>query len=103
MRAIIETGGSQIPVEIDARCKIPRIEAEIGKEVDFDKVLFVSKDDKPQIGNPYIEGASVKAEVVSQGKLDKVTVFKFKRRVKYRKKTGHRQQYTEILVKEINS
>ena len=103
MRAIIETGGSQIPVETDARCKIPKIEAEVGKEVDFDKVLFVSKDEKPQIGNPYVEGASVKAEVVSHGKLDKVTVFKFKRRVKYRKKTGHRQQYTEILVKEINS
>jgi large subunit ribosomal protein L21 len=103
MRAIIETGGSQIPVELDTRCKVPNIEAEIGNEVEFDKVLFISKDEKPVIGNPYVEGASVKAEVVSQGRLDKVTVFKFKRRVKYRKKTGHKQKYTEVLIKEIIS
>jgi len=103
MRAIIETGGSQVPVEVDTRCKIPKIDAEVGKEIEFDRVLFVSKDDKPLIGKPYIEGASVKGEVVSHGKLDKITVLKFKRRVKYRKKTGHKQQYTEILVKEINS
>jgi large subunit ribosomal protein L21 len=101
MRAIIETGGSQIPVEADIRCKIPKIDAEVGKEVDFDKVLLVSRDEKPIIGKPYIEGATVKAEIVSHGKLDKVTVFKFKRRAKYRKKTGHRQDYTEILIKEI--
>ncbi len=103
MRAIIETGGSQIPVEANSRCKIPKIDTEPGKEVDFDRVLFISKDDKPVIGTPYIEGASVKAEVVSHGKSKKVTVLKFKRRLKYRKKTGHRQQYTEILVKEISS
>lgn len=103
MRAIIETDGSQVPVEENTRCKIPKIDAEVGKQVDFDKVLFILKDDKPLIGKPYLEGASVKAEVVSHGKLDKVTVFKFKRRAKYRKKTGHRQEYTEILVKEINS
>ena len=103
MRAIIETGGAQIPVEKDIKCKIPKIDAEVGKEVEFDKVLLVSDDKKPSIGRPYVEGASVKAEVISQGKLDKVTVFKFKRRVKYRKKTGHRQHYTEILVKEINT
>jgi large subunit ribosomal protein L21 len=87
----------------NAKCRIPKIDAEVGKEIDFDKVLFVSTDDKPLIGKPYIEGASVKAEVVSHGRFDKVEVFKFKRRVKYRKKTGHKQQYTEILVKEINS
>ncbi|UCE67312.1 MAG: 50S ribosomal protein L21 [Candidatus Zixiibacteriota bacterium] len=103
MRAIIETGGSQIPVETDFRCRIPKIDAEPGKEIDFDRVLFISKDDKPVIGTPYIQGASVKAEVVSHGKSKKVTVLKFKRRLKYRKKTGHRQQYTEILVKEISS
>jgi len=103
MRAIIETDGSQIPVEVDARCKVPKIDAQVGGEIEFDKVLFISKDDKPLIGKPYIEGATVKAEVVSHGKFDKITVLKFKRRVKYRKKTGHKQQYTEILVKEISS
>lgn len=103
MRAIIETDGSQVPVELNAKCKIPRIDAEVGKEIDFDKVLFVSGEDKPLIGKPYVEGASVKGEVVAHGRFDKVTVLKFKRRLKYRKKTGHRQDYTEILVKAINS
>ncbi|UCC79803.1 MAG: 50S ribosomal protein L21 [Candidatus Zixiibacteriota bacterium] len=103
MRAIIETGGLQIPVEENSRCRIPKIDAEPGKEVDFDRVLLISKDDKPLIGKPYIEGASVKAEVISHGRSDKINVFKFKKRLKYRKKTGHRQQYTEILVKEISS
>lgn len=103
MQAIIETNGSQVPVELNGRCKIPRIDAEVGKEIDFDKVLFVSGDDKPLIGKPYIEGATVTGEVVAHGRFDKVTVLKFKRRLKYRKKTGHRQDYTEILVKAINS
>jgi large subunit ribosomal protein L21 len=103
MQAIIETEGSQIPVKVNGRCKIPRIDAEVGTKIDFDKVLFISREDKPLIGKPYIEGASVKAEVVSHGRFDKVIVMKFKRRLKYRKKTGHRQDYTEILVKAINS
>ena len=103
MRAIIETDGNQVPVEVNSRCKIPRIDVEVGQEIDFDKVLFVSKDDKPLIGKPYIEGASVKGEVVSHGRFDKITVMKFKRRLKYRKRTGHRQDYTEVLIKAISS
>ena len=103
MRAIIETDGNQVPVEVDAKSKIPRLDIEVGKEIDFDKVMFVSKDDKPIVGKPYVEGASVKAEVISHGRFDKVTVFKFKRRRKYRKTTGHKQDYTEILVKAINA
>ena len=102
MRAIMETGREQIAVEPNGKFKIPRLEAEVGKEVNFDKVLLISGDEAPIIGKPYIEGASVTAEVLGHGKLDKVTVFKFKRRTKYRRKTGHRQDYTEILVKKIN-
>ena len=103
MRAIIETGGNQVPVEVDSRCKIPRMEVEVGQEIDFDKVLFISTDDKPLIGKPYVEGATVKGEVVSHGRFDKVKVMKFKRRIKYRKQTGHRQDYTEVLIKAISS
>jgi len=102
MRAIIEAGGVQVPVEVAAKCKIPRVEAEVGQIVDFDKVLFLSGDDKPIIGNPYIEGAVVKAEVLRHDRLDKVKVFKFKRRTKYRRTRGHRQDYTEVLIKEIS-
>jgi large subunit ribosomal protein L21 len=103
MRAIIETNGVQIPVEKDAKCKIPKVDAEVGSVIDFDKVLLVSKKKKPVIGQPYIEGAMVKGEVIGHGRSDKVNVFKFKRRTKYRKLTGHKQDYTEVLIKEIKS
>ena len=103
MRAIIEASGSQVPVEVNARCKISRVVAEIGQNLDFDRVLFVAAAGKHKAGKPYIDGASVKAEVVGHGRFDKVTVFKFKRRVKYRRTRGHRQDYTEVLIKEINA
>ena len=102
MRAIIETDGTQVPVEVDAKCKIPRTKAEVGDEIEFNKVLFVSTGDKPVMGKPYIEGALVKAEVVAHGRFDKITVFKFKKRSKYRRTTGHKQGYTEILIKAIS-
>ncbi len=102
MRAIIETGGTQVPVEVNANCKIPRIDTPVGEEINFDKVLLISKGKKPVVGKPYIEGASVKGEVVAHSKFDKVIVFKFKRRSKYRRRTGHKQDFTEVLVKEIN-
>jgi large subunit ribosomal protein L21 len=101
MRAIIETNGTQVAVEPNAKLKVPCLKAEIGKEINFDKVLLISDGTTPVIGKPYIEGANVTAEVVSHGKGDKVIVFKFKRRTKYRRTTGHRQEYTEILVKKI--
>ncbi len=103
MHAIIETGGEQVPVELNGKCKIPRLESEVGNEVKFDKVLLIADKNAPKIGKPYISGASVKGEVISHGKLDKVIIFKFKRRTKYRRKTGHRQGYTEVLIKAINS
>jgi large subunit ribosomal protein L21 len=102
MRAIIETGKAQVAVEPEAKIKIPTLKAEIGKEVNFDKVLLISDGDTSVVGKPYIDGANVTAEVISHGRLDKITVFKFKRRTKYRRKTGHRQGYTEILVKKIS-
>jgi large subunit ribosomal protein L21 len=103
MRAIIETGRTQVAVEPNARLKIPTLgEIEVGKEVTFDKVLLISDGDTPIIGKPYIDGASVTVEIISSGKGDKVKVFKFKRRTKYRRMTGHRTEYTEILVKKIS-
>jgi large subunit ribosomal protein L21 len=102
MRAIIESGGMQIPVEVDNKCRVPLLKADIGQEIEFDKVLFISTDDKPAIGNPYIKGATVKGEIARHGKAEKVTVFKFRRRVKYRRKRGHRQDFTEVLIKSIS-
>jgi len=102
MRAIIESGKTQIAVETDIKVKVPLIDAEVGKEIKFDKVLMISEGNAPIIGKPYVNGATVTAEVVSHGRLDKVVVFKFKKRTKYRKTKGHKQDYTEILVKKIS-
>lgn len=101
MRAIIETGRVQVAVEPDAKLRVPILDVEVGKEVNFDKVLLISDGATPIVGKPYVDGASVTAQVVSHGRDDKVIVFKFKRRTKYRKTRGHRQGYTEILVKKI--
>jgi len=102
MRAIIETGGVQIPVEVDNKCRIPLLNAEVGQEIDFDKVLFISTSEKPVVGKPFISGALVKGEIVRHGKAEKVTVFKFRKRVKYRRKNGHRQNFTEVMIKSIS-
>jgi large subunit ribosomal protein L21 len=101
MRAIIETGRVQVAVEPDAKLRVPCLDVEVGKEINFDKVLLISDGATPIVGKPYVDGASVTAQVVSHGRDDKVIVFKFKRRTKYRKTKGHRQGYTEILVKKI--
>ena len=101
MRAIIETGRTQVAVEADARLRVPLLNVEVGKEVSFDKVLLISDGGDSIVGKPYVEGGLVTAEVVAHGRDDKVQVFKFKRRTKYRKMRGHRQDFTEILVKKI--
>jgi|WetSurMetagenome_2_1015567.scaffolds.fasta_scaffold29206_1 large subunit ribosomal protein L21 len=102
MRAIVDTGQTQVAVEPNVKIKIPSLDAEVGKEINFDKVMLISDGDNPIVGKPYIEGASVTAEVIAHGKLDKVIVSKYKRRTKYRRSNGHRQQFTEILVKKIS-
>ena len=102
MRAIIDTGQTQVAVEPNVKIKVPLLDAEVGKEVNFDKVMLISDGDNPIVGNPYISGANVTAEIVSHGKLPKMIVSKYKRRTKYRRRNGHRQDFTEILVKKIS-
>jgi|SRR3989304_4167761 len=101
MRAIIDTGQTQVAVEPNVKIKIPCLDAEIGKEVNFDKVMLISDGENPIIGKPYIEGASVTAEVLGHERLSTIIVSKYKRRTKYRRRNGHRQGFTEILVKKI--
>jgi large subunit ribosomal protein L21 len=103
MRAIIETGGMQFPVEEEAVIRVPKLDTKVGQKIDFDKVLLVSGDDKFSVGKPYIEGAVVSGEVMDHGKGDKILVFKFKRRRKYRKTTGHRQDYSEVKIEKITA
>jgi large subunit ribosomal protein L21 len=103
MYAIMETGGLQFNVKEGEKLKVPKIEGKSGEKVSFEKVLLISKDGEAMIGTPYLSGAKIEAEVLEQGKGEKAIVYKFKKRVKYRRKTGHRQDFTEIEIKTINS
>ncbi len=104
MYAIMETGGIQFKVQEGDKLKIPKLNVEPGKPVTFDKVLLISKDEKQAlVGKPYLEGARIEAQVISSGKGEKVLVYKFRRRVKYRRKKGHRQDYTQVLINKIGA
>lgn len=102
MYAVFQTGGKQFRAEAGTRLRIPTLDAEIGDSVTFDHVLLAGDgEDQVKVGAPTVDGASVKAEVVRHGRGDKVIVFKRKRRKGYRKKQGHRQNFTEIRVEEV--
>ncbi len=103
MYAIVEINGQQFKAEQGKKLFINRLkDAEAGKTVEFDKVLLVDKDGAVTVGAPTVEGAKVVCEVVNPlVKGDKVIVFKMKRRKDYRKKNGHREQFTQIEVKQV--
>jgi large subunit ribosomal protein L21 len=103
MYAIIKTGGKQYRVEEGLIIKIEKLSAEEGEEVEFDQVLALSDDNGFKAGSPMVEGASVKGKVIEQGKNKKIVVFKYKPKIRYRKKTGHRQPYTKVLIEDINA
>lgn len=102
MYAIIETGGKQIKVEAGQEIYVEKINAESGEVVTFDKVLFVGGE-AVKVGAPFVEGATVTAKVEKQGRQKKVTVFKLKAKKNYRRKQGHRQPYTKLVVEAINA
>ena len=100
MFAVFEAKGFQYLGSPGEKLRIPRLDTEIGEKVTFDKVLLVKNGDT-KIGKPYIEGASITARIVEHGRYDKIIIFKFKRRNRYRRTKGHRQTYTEIEIKDI--
>lgn len=102
MYAIIETGGKQYRVEEGRYIKIEKLDNEEGSNVEFDKVLMV-KDGELKVGKPYVDGAKVSGKVIEQGKDKKVVVFKYRAKKRYRKKTGHRQPYTKVLIEKIEA
>ena len=101
MYVIVDIQSQQFKVEQDQKLFVHRINADQGAEVEFGKVMLVDKDGAVTVGAPVIEGAKVVVEVLSHVKGDKVLVFKKKRRKGYRKLNGHRQQFSEVRVKEI--
>lgn len=102
MYAVIETGGKQLKVEAGDTIFVEKLDVEEGTEYTFDKVLFVGGE-SIKIGAPYVEGATVTADVVAQGKEKKVTVYKYEPKKHYHKKQGHRQPFTKLTVKAINA
>lgn len=103
MYAIIKTGGKQYRVEEGQIIKIEKLSAEEGENVEFDQVLALSDDNGFKAGSPLVDGAAVKGKVIEQGKNKKIVVFKYKPKIRYRKKTGHRQPYTKVLIEDINA
>ncbi|PIP65621.1 50S ribosomal protein L21 [Candidatus Peregrinibacteria bacterium CG10_big_fil_rev_8_21_14_0_10_49_16] len=102
MFAIANVAGFQEKLEKGMRLKVPRLEGEEGKKVVFSEVLLIANDDEHiTVGKPHIAGASVEAKILSHGKGDKIRVFKMKRRKRYRRTHGHKQQFTEIEVTGI--
>ena len=99
--AVVEIGGKQYKVQPGDIIDIEKINNEKGEKVTFDKVLLCSKDDSKIIGTPYIESAKVQGEVLSQFKGKKIIVFKYKPKKRYRRKQGHRQNYTKVKIEEI--
>lgn len=101
MYVIVDIQGQQFKVEKDQKLFVHRINADEGSEVDFEKVMLVDNEGAITVGTPFVEGAKVVVEILSHVKGDKVLVFKKKRRKGYQKLNGHRQQFSQVKVKEI--
>lgn len=102
MHAIIETGGKQYKVTEGDTLFIEKLEAEAGQAITFDKVLAILDGDKATFGAPAVEGASVAATVVKNGKGKKIRIFKYNPKKGYRKRQGHRQPYTKVEIGKIS-
>ena len=102
MYAVVATGGKQYRVSVGASFRVEKLSQNIGDVVEIPRVLLLVNEGEVQTGNPLIEGASVKAEILGHGRDKKIRVFKMKRRKKYRRTQGHRQAFTELRVIEIS-
>jgi len=103
MLAIIKTGGKQYLVSPGKKIKVEKIEKKEGKEVIFDQVLLLEKQNRIEIGTPSIKGAKVIGKVLGHGKGKKIIVFKYKAKKRYKVKKGHRQPFTEVEIMKIES
>ncbi|MEO7328234.1 MAG: 50S ribosomal protein L21 [Minicystis sp.] len=102
MYAVIKTGGKQYRVAEGQLLRVEKLPGAKGDKVNFGEVLLVSGD-TPMVGQPLVKGASVAAEITGQDRGKKIVVFKFRRRKNYRRKSGHRQPYTELKITGISA
>jgi large subunit ribosomal protein L21 len=101
MYAVIESGGKQHRVVEGETLKLEKLDLATGETVEFDRVLMVGEGEAVKIGAPLVEGGKVTAEVIAQGRHDKIRIVKFNRRKHYRNETGHRQWFTEVRITGI--
>ena len=101
MYAVIRSGGKQLRVEPGQQIRVEKLAGEAGDKIELAEVLMIAGEGDARIGTPTVEGAKVVGTITDQTKGPKITIFKMKRRKGYRRKTGHRQKYTEIRVDSI--
>ncbi|GAA5112545.1 50S ribosomal protein L21 [Orbus sasakiae] len=101
MYAVFQSGGKQHRVSEGQVVRLEKLEVETGSQIVFDKVLMVANGEDIQVGAPFVEGATVKAEIVEHGRGDKIKIVKFRRRKHYRKQQGHRQWFTDVKITAI--
>jgi len=101
MYAIVRISGRQYYAEVGKMLVTEKLPFEVGEKVQFDEVLFLGDGEKSVVGQPLVEGSSITAEITDQFKGKKIVVFRYKPKQRYRRKQGHRQQYTRLIVESI--
>ncbi len=102
MFAVITTGGKQYKVKAGDILEVEKLEGDVNSQIAFDKVLLTANDEASvAIGAPYVSGAKVMATILEQGRDDKITIIKYKPKVRYRRKMGHRQHFTKVKIESI--
>ena len=101
MYAVLKSGGKQYKVEEGQVLRLEKLPGDVGSAIKFDEILMIGDGENIQIGHPLVDGASVEGHIVDQGRGKKIIVFKYKRRKRYRRKHGHRQQFTAIQIDSI--
>jgi large subunit ribosomal protein L21 len=101
MYAIVETGGKQYRADEQGTIEVERLPQDIGEEVALDRVLLVEREGQLSVGDPVVPGARVVCRVVAQDRGPKIVVFKYKAKKNYRRKAGHRQAFSRLLVERI--
>ena len=101
MYAVVETGGKQYRVAVGDKLMVEKLDVEEGANIELDRVLMVCNEGEVEVGTPVLSGTAVEAKVLKQGRGEKIKVFKFKRRKKYRKTQGHRQSFTQLEILSI--
>jgi len=103
MQAVFQLSGFQFTASEGDTLRVPLQKTAVGQTFDIDQILLLKVKDTTVVGTPTVSGASIKAELVANGQGDKVTVYKYKKRTKYRRTRGHRQDYSDIKILKVVS